>query len=346
MLNWQPKIKMHNATDCYSTRVLYCDCGTDIDDDRLSAENRDRDFQRGQRSPAFSRYSVDVEGRDAFWDGHEGTRGRLSSADDAPPPAKSFGVGRDGKSSSPPPAQQRPEKPRIWSLADVATSTTTASSGRRSPPQLADVTARPPPLPIAAPPTLSLPAGFQPWTNGLSGHPRHGVLAPPASVSSSPPATHRPLPPVANGLLRYAPYPVVVGGGHPTSHAAVSHQLAAAAVAHAAAVNAAVQARLQPPPISGPADASAPSAAIGRCSPPTVTPWPSSERHALKNAPSNVICTGILLCPNNNKAKKSSPRKTSSLYDVVKHTKHNYYEYKNKKRIKIRVSEFLWCTVT
>ena len=262
---------------------------TDVDDD-----NRDRDFLRG-RSP-FSHYSVDVGSRDTFWDRQsrpeELPRGALSNPD-VSPSAKSFSATRDSR-QSPLPAPQRPEKPRIWSLADVATSTTTPSSGRRSPSQAVDVAvARPPPLPIGAP-SLSLPplpAGFQPWTNGISGHHRHGFLPPRPSASSSPPVTHRPLPPVANGLLRYAPYPVVVGGGHPTSHAAVSHQLAAAAAAHAAAVNAAVQARLQTP-ISGPGDISTPSAAVGRSSSPPPSHWPSIERHAVKTASSIIICTG------------------------------------------------------
>jgi len=260
---------------------------TDIDDD-----NRDRDFLRGQRSP-FTHYTVDVGSRDTFWDRQlEGPRGGLSNVD-VPPTGKSFGGTRDRQ--SPQPAHQRPEKPRIWSLADVATSTTTPSTGRRSPSQPVDVAARPPPLPIGAP-SLSLPplpVGFQPWTNGISGHHRHGILPPPPTASSSPSATHRPLPPVANGLLRYAPYPLVVGGGHATSHAAVSHQLAAAAAAHAAAVNAAVQARLQPT-INGPVDVSTPSAAVGRSSSPTPSHWPSIERHAVKNSSSIIICTGII----------------------------------------------------
>jgi len=246
-------------------------------------DNHGRDFLRRQRSP-FTHYSVDVG---TYWD-------RQSCPDEGPArvgqshtevtPAKS----RDAQ--SPQPAQPRPDKPRIWSLADVATSTTTPSSGRRSPSQPVDVAAaRPPPLPIAALPPL--PAGFQPWTNGITGHHRHAVLPPPSASGSSPPATHRPLPPVANGLLRYAPYPVVVGGGHPTSHAAVSHQLAAAAAAHAAAINAAVQARLQPA-ISG--AVSTPSAAVGRSLSPTTSHWPSAERHGVKNASNIIICTGML----------------------------------------------------
>lgn len=261
---------------------------TDVDDDR------DREFLAGQRSP-FTSYSVDVGSRDTFWDRQsrpdEASRGGLFNAE-VPSTAKSFGATRDGQ--SPQPAQQRPEKPRIWSLADVATSTTTPSTGRRSPSQPVGVAARPAPaLPIGAP-SLSLPplpAGFQPWTNGISGHHRHGILPPPPS---SPSAAHRPLPPVTNGLLRYAPYPLVVGGGHPTSHAAVSHQLAAVAAAHAAAVNAAVQARLQPP-ISGPGEVSTPSAAVGRSSSPTPSHWPATERHVVKNASSIMICTGTVL---------------------------------------------------
>lgn len=259
-------------------------------------DNRGRDFLRG-RSP-FTHYSVDIASRDPFWDlqnrPQEGPRGLSNS--DVPPTAKSFGVTRDGESLQP--AQQRPEKPRIWSLADVATSTTTPSSSRRSPSQPVDVAARPPPLPLGAP-SLSLsalPAGFQPWTNGVSGHHHRRPILPPAlsASSSSPPVTHRPLPPVANGLLRYAPYPMVVGGGHPTSHAVVSHQLAAAAAAHAAAVSAAVQARLQSP-ISGPCDVSTPSAAVGRSSSPTTSHWPSIDLHAVKNASSIIICTGIVV---------------------------------------------------
>jgi len=265
---------------------------SDVDDDN-------REFLRGRRSP-FSHYSVDVGGRDTFWTrpsrpDHEGPRTRLPAAADNA--AKSLqGATRDGQ--SPPPV---PQKPRIWSLADVATSTTTASGGRRSPSQPLDVAARPPPpLPIGAP-SLSLPplppAAFQPWPpNGISVHHRHGILPPPppAASTSSPPATHRPMPPVANGLLRYAPYPVVVGGGgggHPTSHAAVSHQLAAAAAAHAAAVNAAVQARLGGPAVPG----ELPSAAVGRCtSPPTQSRcWPSTV--ALKNLSGIVICSGAVL---------------------------------------------------
>lgn len=281
----------HVYKDYVLMRMLMHSFVTDVDDD-----NHDRDFLRGQRSP-FSHYSVDVASRDTFWDrqsrSDDGPRAALSNAD-VSPSAKSFGGTRDRQ--SPQLAQQRPEKPRIWSLADVATSTTTASSGRRSPSQPVDAAARPPPLPMGAP-SLSLPplpAGFQPWTNGISGHHRHGILPPHPSVSSSPSATHRPLPPVANGLLRYAPYPVVVGGGHPTSHAAVSHQLAAAAAAHAAAVNAAVQARLQSP-TSAAGDMATPSAAVGRCSSPTPSHWPSTERHAIKNASSIIICTGIVV---------------------------------------------------
>jgi len=244
-------------------------------------DNRDGDFLRRQRSP-FTHFSVDVASRDPFWDrqsrSEEGSRAGISNAD--------VPSSRDGQ--SPPPVQQRPEKPRIWSLADVATSTTPSSGSRRSPP--VDVAVRPPPLPPLAAPSLSLPplpAGFQPWTNGISGPHRHGVLPPPPS-GGSPPATHRPLPPVANGLLRYAPYPVVVGAGHPTSHAVVSHQLAAAAAAHAAAINAAVQARLQPPGV-----VSTPSAAVGRSSSPASSHWPPADRHAVKNAPSIIICTGL-----------------------------------------------------
>ena len=270
---------------------------TDGDDDRLSTDNRD--FLRGQRSP-YSRYPVDVGGRDAFWTQRpprldDGPRGRC----DAAPPAATT---RDGPSPPVPAVQQ---KPRIWSLADVATSTTTASSRRRSPPpaQPADAPAArppPPPLPLGAPPPSlalpPLPAGFQPWPNGIAAGPhRPGILAPPPAAStSSPPATHRPLPPVANGLLRYAPYPLVVGaGGHPTSHAAVSHQLAAAAAAHAAAVNAAVQARLQTP-MSGPGgEVPAPSAAVGRCSSPIPPPhWPSAV--AVKKLSSIIICPGFV----------------------------------------------------
>jgi len=264
----------------------------DTDDERLSGDTRDRDFLRRPRSP-FSRCTVDVSGRDTFWDqqSRQGSRaGLCSGVDDLRATVKT----RDGL-QSPVAAQQRPDKPRIWSLADVATSTTSSSGGpRRSPSQSVDAAVRPAPLTIATP-SLSLPpipAGFQPWSNGLSGHHRHAIL-PPASTSS-PPATHRPLPPVANGLLRYAPYPVVVAGSHPTSHAAVSHQFAAAAAAaaaHAAAVNAAVQARLQPP-FNGPVDVSTPSAAVGRCALQTPPHWPST---AVKSAASLVICTGRVL---------------------------------------------------
>jgi len=270
----------------------------DVDDDRLSGDVP-------QRSP-FSRYSVDIAGRDAFWDRQsrpeEGSRGGLPNVDGPPPAGKPFGGG-SGDLKSPPSLgqqqQQGKEKPRIWSLADVATSTTTASgAGRRSPSQPVDAAAvRPPLLPSLPPPHPALRDGFQPWTNGIAGyHQRHCILPPPphAASSSSPPASHRPLPPVANGLLRYAPYPVVVGGpGHPSSHVAVSHQLAAAAVAHAVAVNAAVQARLQPP-ISGPGDPSLPSAAVGRSLSPTLSNWTSVERHAAKNSVNIIIRTGIV----------------------------------------------------
>jgi len=242
-------------------------------------DNHDRDFLRRQRSP-FTHYSVDVG---TYWD-------RQSCPDEGPPRVGQSNTDVSPAAKSPQPAPPRPDKPRIWSLADVATSTTTPSSGRRSPSQPVDVAAvRPPPLPIVALPPL--PAGFQPWTNGITGHHRHAVLPPPPPSGSSPPATHRPLPPVANGLLRYAPYPVVVGGGHPTSHAVVSHQLAAAAAAHAAAINAAVQARLQPA-ISG--AVSTPSAAVGRSRSPSTSFWPSAERHCVKNASNVIICTGLL----------------------------------------------------
>ena len=270
-------------------------CFWRADDD---IDDRDRDFLRlpPPRSP-FTRYnSVDSGGphRESSYWGRVDETTRGAGVDCGPAAAAKHS--RDSQSPQQP---QRTDKPRIWSLADVATSTTTPSSGgRRSPSLPVDSAVRP--AALSLPPLPAVSGGFQPWTNGISAarHRNLSVLAAaPAGTGSSPPASHRPLPPVANGLLRYAPYAVQV---HPTSHgaAAVSHQLAAAAAAHAAVINAAVQARLQPPPpamtqarlqspISGVTVMPTASAAVGR----STSPPPSSQhwQPSSVNTPASVM---------------------------------------------------------
>jgi hypothetical protein len=183
----------------------------------------------------------------------------------------------------PPPA--RPEKPRIWSLADVATSGCTPSSDRgRSPPTHPPLsgseTTRHIPTSLLG---ASSTGGFQPWTNGLS-----PTSPTPRHAQSPTMTTHRPFQPpsasIANGLMRYGPFVIGMGGPHQTAHPAaamaVSQQLAAAAAAHAAAVNAAIQARLQQQgPLSVDAVARGrSSASVGTRSPP-IQHWPGNGFH-------------------------------------------------------------------
>jgi len=136
------------------------------------------------------------------------------------------------------------DKPRIWSIADVATSGT--SNGRRSLSPAADssrTAAEASGLPEVESAAATVTSGFQPWTSSamvdpLSPH--HHPLLNPFRVCIPPPSS-------SNGLqhqLRYGSF--TVGGGassasssHPAiaSHqAALAHQLAAAA-AQAAAIH-------------------------------------------------------------------------------------------------------------